>query len=239
MASSGITVNPMTTTSIINAALRKAVIIGEGQVANAAQTTTAREALNNIVAEFRVLGMSMWARKEYVITLVSGQSDYVLGVGQPINTPFPLKLYSALLEQSPFYDSKIDMNILSFMDFVLLPNTSKGVPVNVMYKPEINKGTITVWPTPDVTMPVNSRMRITYQAPFQYFISGSDTADFPEEWNNALIYQTAVSVADEFGVPLQTRQWLEKQADKHLANALSGGTEEASLFFQKDWQGDY
>lgn len=239
MASSGITVNSMTTTSIINAALRKAVIIGEGQVANDAQTATTKEALNNIVAEFRVLGMSLWARKELTFTLVTGQSQYTMGIGQAINTAFPLKIYTAQVEQGYNYENFHDLNIVSFTDFDMLPNYSRGVPVNAMYKPEVNKGTLTVWPTPDVSLPANSRVRLVYQAPFQYFINGTDTPDFPEEWNNALIYQTASLVADEFGVPLQTRQWLATQADKHLANALSGGTEEASLFFQKDWQGEY
>lgn len=239
MATSGIYVNPMSATSIINAALRKAVIIGEGQVANLAQTATTREALNNIVAEFRVLGMSLWARKEIVFPLVAGKLDYSIGIGADVNAPMPLKVYTASVELGPTFEHRHDLNIISFTDFETLSDTSRGTPVNARYTPLVNAGYLRVWPVSDVTVPAQSRIRLIYQSAYQYFINGSDTADFPEEWNNALIYQTAVSVADEFGVPLQTRQWLEKQADKHLANALSGGTEEASLFFQKDWQGEY
>lgn len=239
MATSGITVNQLSRDDIINAALRKLVVIGEGQVANATQITTAAQALNNIVAEYRTLGMSLWARKQYVITFVTGQRDYVLGIGQVLNTAYPLHIYKAEVEQAPLYDTKIDMNILSFMDFDMLPNLSTGTPVNMMYQPKVNQGVVSVWPTPDASVLPGTRMRITYQAPFEYFIAGVDTPDFPEEWNNALIYSLAYTLSDEFGTPMQKQAWLEKQADKHVGLALSGGTEDASMFIQRDWAGEW
>ncbi len=239
MATSGTSIIQLSRDDLINAALRKLLVIGEGQTANASQLVTATSALNNLVAEFRTLGMSIWARKEYIIPLVEDQSVYTLGIGQEFNTAYPQKVYKIEMEQGPDWESRIDMNMLSFMDFGMLPITSTGTPVNAMYQPQINKGVLTVWPTPDATMYDDSRLRLTYQAPFEYFIAGVDTPDFPEEWNNALIYALASTLGDEMGKPMVERQWLEKQAEKHLATALAGGTEEASLFFQRDWQGDY
>lgn len=239
MATSGITINQLSRDDIINAALRKLVVIGEGQTANASQITTATQALNNIVAEFRTLGMAIWARKNFLITFVSGQRDYTLGIGQALNTAYPLHVYKAETEQAPNFDTKIDMNILSFMDFEMLPNLSTGTPVNMVYQPKVNSGVVSVWPTPDDSVIPGTRMRITYQAPFEYFITGVDTPDFPEEWNNALIYTLAYVLSDEMGTPAQKQAWLEKQADKHTAIALSGGTEDASMFIQKDWAGEW
>lgn len=239
MSTSGVSINQMSGDDIINAAYRKLVVIGLGQTANAQQITDGRQALNNIVAEFRTLGMSIWARRELLLPLVQGQSTYVLGVGQAVNTPYPLKMYRAALEQPPTYNVQIEMNQMSFMDFDALPNFSTGVPVNFKYQPGINLGTLTVWPTPDATLLPTSRLRLTYQTPFEYFIAGVDTPDFPEEWNNALIYQLALTLSDENGVSTQKQQWLEKQASQHLATALSAGTEEASMYLQRDWAGEY
>lgn len=239
MATSGISINQLSGDDIINAAYRKMVVIGLGQTANAQQIIDGRQALNNLVAEFRTLGMSIWARRQYNLTLVSGQKAYVFGVGQAENTPYPLKIYQAVLQQPPVFNINQDVNLLSFMDFGLLPEDSTGTVVNMMYQPGINQGTVTVWPTPDATMPVGSRLRLTYQTPFEYFIAGVDTPDFPEEWNNALIYQLALTLSDENGVSTQKQQWLEKQAEKHLSTALSAGTEEASLYIQRDWAGNY
>lgn len=239
MATSGVTVNQLSRDDIINAALRKLVVIGEGQTANATQITTAGQALNNIVAEFRALGMSIWARKTYLLTLVNGQDTYTFGVGQTLNIAYPLRIYTANVEVAPDYASKIEMNQLSFADFDLLPNDSNGTPVNFKYQPKINQGVFTVWPTPDASVPATTRISIEYQSPFEYFITGVDTPDFPEEWNNALIYQLAVMLSDEYGTPMQKQQWLMSQADRHINTALSAGTEEASMFIQRDWNGDF
>ncbi len=238
MATSGISVNQLSGDDIINAAYRKLVVIGQGQTANAQQITDGRQALNNLVAEFRTLGMSIWARKTFPLPLVVGQKDYVFGVGQVVNTPYPLHMYQAILLQPPTYSLNQNVNILSFMDFNLLPRDSVGTVVNMMYKPEINKGTVSVWPTPDASMLPGTILSLSYQSPFEYFIAGVDTPDFPEEWNNALVYQLALSLSDENGVSTQKQQWLEKQADKHISTALSNGGEDASMYIQRDWSGN-
>lgn len=236
MATSGITIQQLSGDDIINAAYRKMLVIGEGQTANAQQIINGRQALNNAVAEFRTLGMSIWARKELLLPMVAGQNTYTIGVGQTVNVAFPLRIYVANLQPGPSYDTQIDMNQLSFQDFSYLPEASTGTVVNFMYQPKVNLGILTVWPTPQTG--TTDRVQLLYQSPFEYFITGTDTPDFPEEWNNALIYMVALLLSDENGLSTQKQQWLEKQADKHLATALSGGTEEASMFIQRDWVGD-
>jgi hypothetical protein len=238
MTTSGITIQQLSRDDIINAALRKLVVIGEGQSANATQLITASQALNALVAEFRTLGMSMWARKSYDIVLVTAQQDYTMGIGQTLNIAYPLKIYDANLLQSPSFDTKLVVNPLSFSDFDLLPNGSVGTPVNYKYQPKINLGIFSVWPIPDASVTAGTKINITYQAPFEYFIAGADTPDFPEEWNNALIYGLAYLLGDEFGVADQKLTRIAKQADQHLSMALAGSTEEASLFIQRDWAGD-
>lgn len=238
MTTSGQTINQLSGDDIINAAYRKLVVVGQGQVANAQQLIDGRQALNNLVAEFRTLGMSMWARKVYNLTPVTGTSVYTFGIGQTVNVPYPLHIYFVNMVPGPApFGTQIEMNQLSFTDFDKLPLNSQGTPVNFMYQPKINKGDFSVWPTPDASLPVGSFISITYQSPFEYFIAGVDTPDFPEEWNNALIYSLALTLSDENGISTMKQQWLEKMAEKHLATALSNGGEDASFYIQRDWQG--
>jgi hypothetical protein len=237
MTTSGITVNQLSRDDIINAAYRKISVIGLGQTANTTQITDGAAALNTLVAEFRTLGMSIWARKSYDLVLVTSQQDYTMGVGQTLNFAYPLKIYTANLLQPPAFDTKIIVNPLSFTDFSLLPNGSTGVPVNYTYQPKVNLGVFSVWPIPDSSVTAGTKIRLQYQSPFEYFNAAVDTPDFPEEWNNALIYNLAMLLSDENNVPLQKKQWIEKQADKHLATALSAGTEESSFYIQRDWAG--
>lgn len=241
MATSGNTIATMTRLNIIDSALRKLVVIGSSGSASISQIPSASIALNALVSEFRALGMSLWKRVDFNLPLVNGQNTYVFGVGQAINTPYPLHMYQARFE-SPPYDTQIDVNILSFNDFNLLPNGSQGITVNLNYQPQINKGTLMIWPTPDTSVPANSRLVLTYQAPFEVFsildfAQTNDDPDFPQEWGNALIYGLAVLLADEYGAPEQKKVWLEKQADKHLGMALSNGAEDGSLYLQPDYQG--
>lgn len=238
MATSGNTIKLLTQSQIINSALRKLGVLAEGGTANTAQITTAQEALNILVAEFRTLGMSVWARSVLNITLVSNQSVYNIGVGQPINVPYPLYIYDIQMQVGPTpYKSNIPMNQYAVTDFNLLPPNSTGTPVNYMYQPKVNTGTLSIWPTPDASVPPASRMVVTYQRPFDVFDAPSNDADFPQEWGNALIYGLALSLSDEFGVPDSKLGRIEKQAATHLAIAASNSNEQGSFFMQPDREG--
>jgi hypothetical protein len=231
------TISLLTRDDVINSALRKLLVLGEQMTASALQLNNCTTALNVIISQYRALGMSVWKRVDYTMPLITGQDTYVFGIGQANNTAYPLHVYQARF-QSPPYDTQIDVNILSFPDYNLLPNSSSGVTVNLNYQPGINQGTFRIWPTPDATVPAGSRLVLTYQAPFELTLNASETLDFPQEYQQAVIYALAVSMADEYGVPEQKKVWLEKQADKHLMMALSNGAEDGSLFLQPDYQGN-
>jgi hypothetical protein len=233
MPTSGITISELTRDDIITRALRKIGVIGEGQVPSATQLSEAADALGPLIQELATLGMPLWKRIDYPITLQTGVSVYNIGIGQTLNVPFPVKIAEATLEVNNS-GSQIDVEIKPSYDFNLLPTNASGVVVNMKYQPFINYGQISVWPTPDANTQV---LTLTYFRPFDVFSAGTDTADFPQEWQNALIYQLALILADDYGLPIPDKQWLEKQADKRLASALFNGTEEGSITFYPNREG--
>ena len=236
MATSGITVNQLSRDTIINAALRKCQILQEGQTANANQLTSGAEALNALVTEFVSIGMPIWKRTDRDITLVTSQSTYIIGVGQSINGAYPTHLLQVRLLE-PDSNSLQYVEIKADYDFKLLPTNATGIPVTCSYKPQVNLGTLSVWPTPDSSVPAGTLLKITYTTPFEVFSVGTDTPDFPQEWNNALVYGLAGLLADEYALPIQDKQWLDRQAEKHISTALANGTEDGSWYFQIEREG--
>jgi hypothetical protein len=230
MTTSNDTIYQLGRDEIIKAALRKLGVIAQGQSPSTEDITNASIALNMLVAEFRTIGMPLWARKEYTFNPVAGQQVYQFGIGKTFNIPFPLHLLQAF-RQDGTSTTKIRMEIIPNYNLNLYPTSSGGTPIQVSYQPFNNYGELSVWPVPDSTA-TGSTVNIIYQSPFQYFDAATDTMDFPEEWYNALVFGLAATLAPEWTIPLEDRQRLSAEAKQHLDNAKDFGYEDGSIYFQ-------
>lgn len=227
MATSGIYSVQYNRDQLITASLRKLGVIAEGQSPSAQNITDGAMALNSTITMLKTKGMALWTRVEYTFTPTTG--SYLIGDGQTLNTQFPVKLLQVIRNES---GGKIDMDIVSRDEFNILPANSTGNPIKVNYQPFINYGRVSLWPTPDSTN--TSTITLVYNKPFQVFTSASETLDFPEEWYNAIVYNTAVLLAPEWGVPITDRQMLKAEAKEYLELAMENGGEDASLFIQPE-----
>ena len=235
MATSGTTTWSMNRNEVINAALRKLAVLSGGSTPETYQITDANVALNAMIKAFQADGMPIWAMKEYSFNTVIGTSAYNIGASQTINTPMPLKIIQAVRASGTSY-SNVPLNIYTDYNFRLLPMAnSSGTPVNLYYQPLSTYGTINLWPKPDSVISITIR----YQRPFEDMTSSTDDFDFPPYWMEALIYGLADRLAPEYGIPLQDRQLLTKQALIFKGEALGFGTEEGSVFIQPDWSGRF
>jgi hypothetical protein len=234
MSTSGTTSWKLQRDSIISAALRKLAVLSGGSSPEAYQITNSTEALNAMLKTFQTDGMPLWAMKSYTFTTIVGQSQYVIGTGLALDTAMPLKVTQAWRNISS-NSSNVPMNVYTDYNFNLLPLTiSSGTPVNLYYQPLNGSGNINLWPKPaDATTTITIR----YQRPFEDMNSATDDLDFPSYWTEAIIYGLAFRLAPEYGVPLQDRQILQKEAEFFHQQALSFGTEEGGLFFQPDFAG--
>lgn len=226
MATSGTTVFELSRDSIITAALRKIGAVAQGASPTTEDLTNGMQALNALVSEYQTFGMPLWKRTQYSLALVASTTTYTIGIGQSINIAFPLKVLEAVIRDSS--GSAQVVNQISRDAFNLLNTGVTGKPVQFTYQPYTNYGILKVWPSPNTAY----TMEITYQAPVEGFTSASETPDFPQEWQNALIYGLAALLAPEYGVPLNDRGWLSKEQEKHLEVAQNYGYENASLQLQ-------
>lgn len=209
-------------------ALRKLGVIAEGQTPSPQNLSDAAVSLNMLVGMLRAKGMPMWARAYYTFSTSVNTSTYSIGTGQVFNTPYPLKM----LQVYRITDgTRIDMDLEADYNFNQLPTNSTGIPIKATYQPQVNLGTLKLWPTPDATA-ASSTFTLVYQRPFQYFTSSTDTMDFPEEWYIPIVYNLASLLAPEWGVPIGDRNMLMGEAKGYLDDVLSMGGEDASMFIQ-------
>lgn len=237
MTTSGVATFNVTRDQLITGALRMIGAIAQGETPTATQVTEAAEALNMMVKAYEADGMPLWGITEASITLTSNTNHYNIGTGKTINIPKPLKVIQAWNRD---LNSSVDipMRILTRQEYNILGNkTTTGNPIQIFYEPLLDYGVLHVFPTPDATSATNNKIYLVYQRPFEDFINSTDTPDFPQEWLEALKYGLAARLAPEYGVPLEQRQFLNREAGDLKVVALGFGTEEGSLYFQVERRG--
>lgn len=230
MTTSGTTIYQLNRDDLITAALRKLGVLAQGQTPSSDNLNDGSMALNMLVAQLRTDGLPLWARKTYSFSPVANTSSYDIGIGKTLNTAYPLHLLQAYRQDSG-NTTKINMEIIPNFNFNTYPTASSGLPIQVTYQPLVNYGKVTVWPTPDTTA-ATSTITLIYQAPFEYFNSSTDTMDFPEQWYLAIVYNLAVLLAPEWGIPLADRSQLIKEAMMYLEQVKAMGFEDGSFNIQ-------
>jgi hypothetical protein len=231
MSTSGTTTWSLQRDAVINSALRKISVLSGGSSPEAYEVTNAAEALNAMIKGFIADGMPVWAIKEYTFNTTANTGTYNIGNGQTLSTPMPLKVIQGYRRETST-GMNIPLNIYTHYDYNLLPITATaGEPVNVYYQPFSTYGTLKLWPTP---IDADTTITLVYQRPFEDMTSATDDFDFPAYWTEALIYGLAWRLSGEYGVPVNDRAVLAKEADYFHSQAMSFGQEEGSLYFQPD-----
>lgn len=222
MSTSGVTTFNLTNDELVKAALRKLAVLGDGQDPSAFQLANGKQALNVMLKTFQTKGMPLWAIAEYDVPMTATRV-------YPLTIPAPLKVIQALRIDADGNTTELDQK--GHMDYNRLPGTGEGTPTSFWYEPN---GILHIWPTPSDT---TQTVRIVYQRQVYDMVSSMDNVDFPTYWLEAVIYGLAHRLGPEFGIPLQDRGQIAKEAQYFLDEALSFGTEEGSISFSPDWVG--
>lgn len=225
MATSNSTNYSTTRDNIIKRALRIIGAIGSGETPTTQQVNDAAEALEMMIKAFMSEGMPLWKTETTTQALSNATNSYTL------STTKPNRVIRAWLR---YTSGSIDVpiNIISRDQYERLTSkTSTGYPNQLWYEPLRTTGVLHVWPTPDTSVAAAVTLYYTYQKPFDDFDSSTNEPDFPQEWFDALCFGLAARLAPEYGLPLEERALLWKEAEKLKADALFNNAEEGSVFF--------
>lgn len=222
--------------SIISAAFRKIGALGDYETLDTEKLNVGIAAINPMIKALAAKGMPLWAISEQYINFSewASSASRTIGPGGDISQNIkPLKILQAIRRDNTDANNPVDtqMNIYTYEDYENLSSkNATGAPLHLFYQPQAYVGRIVLWPRPDSTWQTNGQLYIRYHRQFQDFDASGDEPDFPVEWHEALIYQLAVRLAPEYGLSLNDRIALKKEADDILEDALDFGTEEGSLF---------
>lgn len=228
---------------IITDAFRKIGGLGDNEVATPEQIAAGASALHSLVLALAHMGMPTWkmTRVQVPLNLFTTMNPVVtIGPGQQVSTPtMPLKVHTATRNDGT---SNVPIFILGREHFFRLPvTTASGAPVNCYYKPEKTHGLLQIWPaTPDPYW-TNHVLLLDIQCEFTTPANDTDTPDFPDYFEEAIIYNLAVRLAPEYGLAPTDRQMLTADAKEILKNAIDFDYDVGSLFLRPtpDWSNKY
>lgn len=229
MTTSGTSTFNPTRDQIIKGALRLVGALSQGEEPTADQVTEASEALNMLVKAWESDSMPLWGLEEHTIDLVTGVNTYKIGTGQDIDIPKPLRILQAWNS-----NNNIDtpMRLLTKQEYNMLGNKiTQGVPIQFYYDVQRDYGKLKLFPTPSAIAEDSYTVSFVYQRPFEDFDSATNTADFPQEWIEAIKYGLAVRLSAEYGLTVEQRRELRTDAKEIKDLALSNGTESGSIYF--------
>lgn len=131
------------------------------------------------------------------------------------------------------------IKVTSRSEYYNLGNKSTDGTPNQMYY-DVSPSTITALDT-NGTIYFNPRftggdnvIEFTYQRPFQDFDAATDNPDFPQAFQLPLMLELSALLGPKYGVSIQERQALFKEAQFYLEKALETVTEEGSFYIEPE-----
>lgn len=119
------------------------------------------------------------------------------------------------------------INIVARSDLDSLGNpTDASIPNQLYYDPQLDNGVVGLYPR---FLTGDYLIKVKFHRPFEDFDSASDTPDFPQEYYLPLVVSLSSLLAPKNGVNLDERRTLFGEAKNYWDQALSNGTEEASI----------
>ncbi|QDP48392.1 MAG: hypothetical protein Tp118SUR00d2C21406231_8 [Prokaryotic dsDNA virus sp.] len=204
-----------TNNEICEDALRKIGVTAVDEDATAFDIDTAKRALFRLLKSWQNRDLDVWLKSWQTVTLTTAAS-YTLDPIRPMR-----------IDQVNFKQSNIEtpMTRLTREEYDSLPiKTTQGVPTTWYYDRQREAAKLYVWPV--LAAASGQSLVVTYIREVED-IELTDAVDVPAEWYDALVYNLALRLMDEYGVQNnRIAQMAMKLEDEALAF-----DREQSIFF--------
>lgn len=209
-----------TSAKIIDSALRKIGVTLQGGTPSATQYSEATVALNSMVQSWQNRGVFLWTIQTTTIDLVQGEAFCIISSDDILDFQNP---------RIKNVDVITHLKKLTREDFLLLgPIGSLGIPESIYILKQLTQNVINLFPAPDKS---TYKLVIDYVMRLQDFVSATNMPDFPVEWSDALIWGLAFRISHEYGVPIQEREALRREAEQFFIEAFANSREGGSIQF--------
>lgn len=220
---------------IITAALRKCGALGDGETASTEQVNAGASALISLVKAFAADGMQIWKIEQVTAacSLFPDSQGESVGVGQTVVTSTaPLKLIGAWRSEIAT-GQRSPLAIWTRQEYMDMANPeTTGAPIAVYFQPVKTTGVLHVYPVPDSVHVADWELILDFQTQYTEITSSSTVLDFPDHWEQTLIYSLAQRLAPEYGVAINERNLLTQDSERFRQEALAYSNEEGSVFLR-------
>lgn len=222
----------MSRDAVIAAALRKIGRFPAGETIPAIDITTCAEALNVMCKRMAIQGLPLWCVREYTIPLIAGQATYDLSAATTMQRP--LRILDAFIRQTAS-GNDVTIELESRYDYDGLGmKSSRGVPNQGFYDPQLGACTITLYNVPQDS---SQELHVIVQRQIQDVNLASENLDFPQEAYGMLIWNLAGDIALEYSVPTDVRQEIALRAAESRIEFFAAEQEQVSIRFTANTQG--
>lgn len=203
MALSGTINNFLTAGQLIDAALMKIGVLGQGFEASADEFENARQELNWMLKSWSVDGPNLWTVAEQTVTLVSGTQTYTL-------SPRPRFVMNARLaidgvESRPLAE-------WNRQDWDKFPSkATTGLPSIYVLDRTRTATTITFWPKPTFSSGTYTVL-VGYERALEIVEVGANEVDIPEELMETAVMCLAARLLEQYRIEDATAQTIRQRA---------------------------
>lgn len=172
----------------------------------------------------------LWTATEGTVALVADQPSYTV-------SPRALRVLECRYRRQGI---DVPMTMFSRQEYYDQPNktTSPSIPVNFYFDPQVDIGTLYLWPAPSAqTVADGYTIHFTYVRFMDTMTASNQTMDLPQQWIEAVMWNGAKRLMTQYPVndPNLMRLVLD-QAAEYQALLLQFDNEPASLFMQPNTQ---
>jgi len=182
------------------------------------QTASALISLNNMV--------SSWGGEQLVtavtrenFTLTAGDAEYTIGLGGDFDTVRPIRIESAFLRDTEDYDWPLEVVSAKDVNAVTYKAT-EAKPGKLYFVPEVTLAKIIFDCEPDIAY-------VLYLESWKNFTEFTDTTTtvtLPNEYKEAIIYNLAVSLAEDWDRVVSKSVMMRADETKYLLSAANAAT---------------
>lgn len=195
---------------VIESALRKVGALAHGETPTAEQVANAGYVLNEIVKELQSEHIFLWSLVQDTQALSATVASYSFSAKDYI------WIDRAFIREN---NQDEELRIISYREYFsdVTNKTDPGKPHTLAFD-NARAPTIYLYPVPSTTYTLYY-LGVKLLADFD---AAGDVPDVHSRWFNTLAYLLAANLADDFGLPISERQWLEQKAEKFKATAKKG-----------------
>jgi hypothetical protein len=188
------------------------------------QLTHSMRALNRMVKAWSVRGLKAWCYREEVLPMVTGQNSYTIGPTGDLVTERPISVTNV---RKVTDGDETPVRMFARQEYMDQPSkTTLGEPVAVYYDPQLDNGVLYVWQSPETGQTLN----FTSRQYIEDFDTQLDTAYFPVEWLDTLVYNLADRLGPKYSLSGEDAVNIERKALKFLRDSEGSDQEQASIF---------